>query len=96
MTETRWQVDPIRGLRTDNIKGEWRARVAKLNHLKAVHGDLNKGEEETGIVKEIDGALARISAGTYDVCEKCSRPIVEDIIRQSCPWITACKACRNK
>jgi RNA polymerase-binding transcription factor DksA len=90
----RWQVDPIRGLRTDNLKGSWKARVAKLNHLKKVHLELAGDEAGTGIMKDIDIALERIEAGSYNLCVKCSRTVEEDIIRQSCPWITACKDCR--
>lgn len=95
MTEARWQVDPIRGLRTDNIKGDWIARVAKLEHLKAVHDELDKDGEGAGIMKDIETALTRIHAKSYDVCDKCSRTIVEDLIRQSCPWITQCASCRK-
>jgi RNA polymerase-binding transcription factor DksA len=90
----RWQEDPIRGLRTDLLEGQWKGRVAKINHLKDVYSELTGDEAAEGLMKDCDVALERIENETYLFCVKCSRKIVEDVIRMSCPWITACKDCR--
>lgn len=88
----RWQEDPIRGLKTEDTK-KWAARIAMLEHLKAVHTEL--GGESEDFVAKIDEALARIEGGVYDRCTSCHREIPEDIIRQSCPWHTVCSTCRR-
>ena len=94
MTETdpanRWQEDPIRGLKTSVDGGDWAARVAKLEHLKATYGELAGDSELAGFLTDIDRALERMQAGTYGLCADCGCAIAEDIIRQSCPWITTC------
>jgi RNA polymerase-binding protein DksA len=41
------------------------------------------------VLGEIDGALARIEAGTFGTCEACGEPIGEDRL-EALPWATLC------
>ena len=41
------------------------------------------------VLGEIDGALARIEAGTFGTCEACGKPIDEERL-QALPWATLC------
>ena len=46
-------------------------------------------ENSTHVLAEIDAALARIADGTYDICERCGKPIGEERL-EALPWATLC------
>lgn len=96
-SERRWFDIPIPGLRSNDSKGRWRHRQAKLEHLKAVFEDQRDKEEpeEWATLARIDEALERIAGGTYGYCADCSKAIEEDVIRDSSPWLTKCTSCRK-
>jgi DnaK suppressor protein len=43
-------------------------------------------------IAEIDGALHRVDAATYGVCERCGRPIAEERLAAR-PFARCCMAC---
>jgi RNA polymerase-binding transcription factor DksA len=45
-------------------------------------------------VAEIDGAIARFTAGTYGVCERCGQPIADDRLTAR-PVARTCIACAS-
>ena len=46
-------------------------------------------DNSTHVLGEIDGALARIDAGTYGTCQACGGPIGDDRL-EALPWATLC------
>lgn len=51
--------------------------------------DASLGENADLIVREIDAALARITAGTYGTCSACGREIPEERL-EAIPYATLC------
>lgn len=63
-----------------------------------VHGedvDLGVLERKRAIVLEIDGALARLRAGSYGECEECGEPIDEERLAVL-PFTPHCVDCRRR
>ena len=52
-------------------------------------------EEDARELKQIEGALARIKAGHYGVCEQCSRPIKKARLK-AIPFATLCVSCKEE
>jgi DnaK suppressor protein len=57
-------------------------------------------EERAGVLDTIEGdladvelALARLDAGTYDTCEACGAPLPDDVLMVA-PTARRCAACR--
>ena len=46
-------------------------------------------DNSTHLLGEIDGALARIDAGTFGTCQACGEPIDEERL-EALPWATLC------
>jgi RNA polymerase-binding protein DksA len=46
-------------------------------------------DNSTHVLGEIDGALARIDAGTFGTCQACGGPIGEERL-DALPWATLC------
>ena len=43
----------------------------------------------------MEGALKRIEAGTYGICENCGRPINIERL-EAMPWVTLCIDCKRE
>lgn len=52
-------------------------------------------ESEAGELLEIEGALERIEAGTYGMCESCNKPIPKSRL-MALPFACLCVACKRK
>jgi DnaK suppressor protein len=52
-------------------------------------------DNSTHVLGEIDGALARIDAGTFGTCQACGHPIDEERL-EALPWATLCIDDRRK
>ncbi len=63
----------------------------------ASDGDVERivAEEDARELKQIEGALARIKAGHYGVCEQCSRPIKKARLK-AIPFATLCVSCKEE
>lgn len=46
-------------------------------------------DNSSHVLAEIDGALARIEAGTFGACEACGEPVGEERL-EALPWATLC------
>lgn len=57
--------------------------------------DLGVLERKRATVREIDGALARLRAGTYGDCEECGEPIDEERLAVL-PFTPHCVDCRRR
>ena len=56
--------------------------------------DYTLEENSEHVLREIEGALARIEQGTYGTCVNCERPIAEERLA-AIPWATHCIDCRR-
>lgn len=56
--------------------------------------DLALSAQARDAVVEIDRALAKIDAGTYGVCERCSQPIPKARLK-ALPYAALCVACKS-
>jgi RNA polymerase-binding protein DksA len=52
-------------------------------------------ENSVHVLGAIDAALARIDDGTFGVCQRCGRPIVEERL-EALPWATLCIDCKRE
>ncbi len=68
---------------TDNHLGD----TAGAAYDRELDHGLEEGAQQT--IDEIDGALERIEAGTYGLCERCGEPIGENRLR-AIPWTRLC------
>lgn len=57
--------------------------------------ELTLEENSAHVLAEIDGALARIDAGTYGICQSCGGPIAEERL-EAMPYATLCIDCRRR
>jgi len=56
--------------------------------------DYTLEENSEHVLSEIEGALARIEAGTYGACVNCGKPIAEERLA-AIPWATYCIDCKR-
>jgi len=56
--------------------------------------DYTLEEHSAGVLREIDDALARIEAGSYGTCERCSGGIGEERL-EAMPYATLCIECKR-
>jgi RNA polymerase-binding protein DksA len=56
--------------------------------------DYSLEENSAHVLKEIDGALARIDAGTFGTCTRCGQQIGEDRL-DAMPYATLCIECKR-
>ena len=56
--------------------------------------DYTLEENSESVLSSIDGALERISAGTYGRCVNCGQPIAEERLA-AIPWATHCISCKR-
>jgi RNA polymerase-binding protein DksA len=52
-------------------------------------------EREEAHLVQIEGALGRIEAGTFGVCQTCGKPIAPERL-EALPWATDCVDCHAK
>jgi RNA polymerase-binding protein DksA len=57
--------------------------------------DYSLEENSEQVLKAIDGALERIEAGRFGLCETCGQPISEERL-EAIPYATQCIDCRRK
>jgi RNA polymerase-binding protein DksA len=57
--------------------------------------DYTLEENSEHVLSEIDGALARIEAGTYGVCRTCGQSISEERL-EAIPYATQCIDCKRR
>ena len=57
--------------------------------------DYSLEENSEQVLKAIDGALERIEAGRFGICETCGQPISEERL-EAIPYATQCIDCRRK
>jgi RNA polymerase-binding protein DksA len=57
--------------------------------------DYSLEENSEHVLKAIDGALERIEAGRFGICETCGQPISEERL-DAIPYATQCIDCRRK
>jgi len=56
--------------------------------------DYTLEENSENVLSSIDGALERITAGTYGQCVNCGNPIAEERLA-AIPWATQCIGCKR-
>ena len=69
------------------------ADVATVTHDREL--DYTLEDNSTAVLAAIDGALARIDAGTYGTCVRCGRPIGEERL-EALPWAELCIDCKRE
>ena len=69
------------------------ADVATITYDRELDYSLEENSE--AVLAAIDGALARISAGTFGICRNCRQPIAEERL-EAIPWTTLCIECKRK
>jgi RNA polymerase-binding protein DksA len=57
--------------------------------------DYSLEENSEHVLRAIDGALQRITEGTFGICESCGQPISEERL-EAIPYATQCIDCRRK
>ena len=93
------------GKNIDPEAGKWEAVPEEMVEMEADENDLadrfedyEKNSEEvralSARLREVAGALGRIKAGTYGVCEKCGKRIEEDRLEAN-PAAKTCKEHMN-
>lgn len=55
---------------------------------------LNRNKLEARVLREVEGALRRIDAGTYGVCQECDEPISRKRL-EALPWAKYCVSCQE-
>lgn len=101
-TKRRELVDEIErqvGIRFgDDLSQRVDSSIEIGDRATSVHGedvDLGVLERKQAIVREIDGALARLRAGSYGECEECGEPIDEERLAVL-PFTPHCLDCRRR
>jgi RNA polymerase-binding protein DksA len=56
--------------------------------------DYTLEENSEHVLRDIDGALARIEEGTYGTCVSCGKPIAEERL-SAIPWAMYCIDCKR-
>lgn len=49
-------------------------------------------ETDRQLLRDIEGAFARIRAGTFGICEACNKPIAKTRL-DAVPWTSVCREC---
>jgi RNA polymerase-binding protein DksA len=76
----------------DQTQDNHLAETATVTHDREIDYTLEENSEH--VLREIEGALARIEAGTYGVCVNCGKPIAEERLA-AIPWATYCIDCKR-
>ena len=99
LEERQRVVDAIDNIHTENpgsLGDETDEPLFQDNHLGDVATATFEREmattledNSTHVLGEIDGALARIDAGTFGTCQVCGKPIDQERL-EALPWATLC------
>jgi DnaK suppressor protein len=71
------------------------SQAAAASQVFAQQRDLALREAAERRVREVDGALARIGAGTFGRCTACGGPIAEARL-EALPWAALCIDCQRQ
>lgn len=52
-------------------------------------------QNDSHLLRAIEGALIRIEHGTFGVCQACQRPIAEARLK-AVPWARRCRSCKEQ
>ena len=90
--------DTIAMLRPYQQDGPWADRMAKMRIMKAQIEEnvAATPDKKPAFLVQIEEAVSRIQAGTYEFCAVCGRRIEDDRARVEAPWITRCAEHRVK
>jgi DnaK suppressor protein len=56
---------------------------------------IQRRQSDAHLVRAIEDALARITRGTFGVCEVCKQPISKARL-EAVPWTRVCRDCKEK
>jgi RNA polymerase-binding transcription factor DksA len=68
------------------------SQAAAAAHVFAQQRDLALRDQAERRYRAVDHALARLSAGTYTICETC-KAVIPAERQELLPWATTCVAC---
>jgi DnaK suppressor protein len=68
--------------------------AAATEVTESQRGQQLRGREEVHLVA-VEGALARIAAGTFGICLSCGKPIAPERL-EALPWATDCIDCHAR
>jgi RNA polymerase-binding protein DksA len=77
------ELGELAGRGTDNHLGD----MATVTFDRELDEGLEEGAQQT--LTQIDRALAKLDDGTYGMCERCGKAILEERLRAR-PWATLC------
>jgi DnaK suppressor protein len=82
-------------------RGELSANGAAVENLSPqitadLEGDFQIRLHQTdgGLLRAVEGALARIRLGTFGICEVCKKPVSRARL-ESVPWTRLCRDCKE-
>lgn len=96
LMQKRHEVLQNLGVKFDTIASQGRVAEedqAQLSHDEYVQLQLNKRDWD--VLKLVDAALDRITAGDYGVCQRCEEPIAPRRL-EVIPWAKYCVSCQEK
>jgi DnaK suppressor protein len=70
------------------------SQAAAASHVFEQQRDLALRERSERALADVDGALARLDAGTYGSCTSCGRPIAAERL-EALPWAPLCIDCQR-
>ncbi len=70
---------------------DWSEQVTERENEEVLEALIQEGEEE---LRQINGALARMDAGTYGICVSCGEPINPERL-QALPYTPLCIRCAS-
>ncbi len=73
-------------------KGDWIDQSSEDNDI---YINMHLRQTDARVLKAIDGALHRIEAETYGICEMCSEAISPARLK-AVPWAKVCVTCKEK
>jgi DnaK suppressor protein len=96
LTEKRQEVMKSLGVKFDSLASQGRIAEedqAQLSHDEFVQLQLNKRDWD--VLKLVNAALDRLSAGDYGICQRCEEPIAPRRL-EVIPWAKYCVSCQEK
>ena len=69
--------------------------VDQANALAEADLQILLHQSDGPLLRAIDGALARIRAGTFGICEACRKPISRARL-EAVPWTRHCRDCKER
>jgi DnaK suppressor protein len=71
-----------------NHLGDDGSSVMEQERISTVSADLHE------VLQQVNGALERMDAGTYGLCQRCGKPINEERL-EAFPYVTYCIECQS-